>query len=116
MPACLLPAALRRACSDCQPGNTTVHAPPSLPAGGTLTSLDTRVNVTASGRFSIDVSPDPPATLGQPGTNWLRQDFPDAPVQFVFRIYWGDESVRRNTYRLPPIRRVGGADRAVADA
>lgn len=85
-------------------------------AGGTLTSLDKHLNVTASGRFSIDVSPEPPATLGQPGTNWLRQDFPDAPVQFVFRIYWGDESVRRNTYRLPAIRRVGGAQRSVADA
>lgn len=86
------------------------------PTGGTLTSLDARLNVTHSGRFSIDVSPEPPATLGQPGTNWLRQDFPDAPVQFVFRIYWGDESVRRNTYHLPPIRRVGGAERAVAEA
>lgn len=84
--------------------------------GGTLTSLDRSLNTTASGGFEIVISPEAPASLGRPGVNWLKQDFPDAPIQFVFRIYWGDDSVRRDAYQLPPIRRVGASEQAVAEA
>lgn len=70
-----------------QPGPPPAQSPRSYNASTSgVSSLSPAFNQTADGAFSIYVSAQEPAALGEPGANWARVPWPQAPISLNMRV------------------------------